>query len=235
MVALSLALEPSLTLDQPHIPLSKARRGNSYVPTHFSWNYRADPGRGLARSRPLIPFAHARENTVTNKIWQFNVRGALALLSLSLAVSCATQQQSPQASAPIYASPQSAPSTSMPVARQTHKNPSSAVRASYLADEYAGRRTASGERYDPNALTAASSTLPIGSTVMVTNPSTGHSVKVRINDRSTKAHGRSLDLSKRAAEEIGMTKQGVARVGVKRVESKPAPSEGSSASAPPNS
>jgi rare lipoprotein A (peptidoglycan hydrolase) len=172
---------------------------------------------------------------VTNRIWQFNVRGALALLSLSLAVSCATQQQSPQASAPIYASPQSAPSTSMSVAPQTHKNPSNAVKASYLADEYAGRRTASGERYDPNALTAASSTLPIGSTVMVTNPSTGHSVKVRINDRSTKAHGRSLDLSKRAAEEIGMTKQGVARVGVKRVESKPAPSEGSTASLPPKS
>jgi rare lipoprotein A len=123
----------------------------------------------------------------------------------------------------------------MPVARQTHKNPSNTTKASYLADAYDGRRTASGERYDPNALTAASSTLPMGSTVMVTNPSTGRSVKVRINDRSPKAHGRSLDLSKHAAEEIGMTKQGVARVGVKRVESKPAPSQGSSASVSPKS
>jgi peptidoglycan lytic transglycosylase len=172
---------------------------------------------------------------VTNRIWQFNVRVALAMMSLSFAVSCATQNELPQASAPIYASPQSAPSTSMPVARQTRPHPSNTTRASYLADAYDGRRTASGERYDPNALTAASSKLPIGSTVMVTNPSTGRSVKVRINDRVPNAHGRSLDLSKRAAEEIGITKQGVARVGVKRVESKPAPSEGSSASAPPNS
>jgi rare lipoprotein A len=172
---------------------------------------------------------------VTNKIWQFNVRGALALLSLSLAASCATQQQSPQASAPIYASPQSAPSTSVPVVRQTRPHPSNTTRASYLADAYDGRRTASGERYNPDALTAASSKLPIGSTVMVTNPTTGRSVKVRINDRAPNVRGRSLDLSKRAAEEIGMTKQGVARVSVKRVGSKPAPSEGSSASAPPKS
>jgi rare lipoprotein A len=225
-------LQPPLTLDQLRIYLSKARRGSSYVPSHFSWNYRLNPGRGLARSRPVVLFVRAPENTVTNKIWQFNVRGALMLLSLSLAVSCATQQ-SPQASAPITASPESAPST--PVAQHVRPHPSNTTRASYLADAYDGRRTASGERYNPNALTAASSKLPIGSTVMVTNPSTGRSVKVRINDRAPNVRGRSLDLSKRAAEEIGITKQGVAKVNVRHVESKPEPSEGSSSSAPPNS
>jgi rare lipoprotein A len=172
---------------------------------------------------------------VTTRIWQFNVRAALALLSLSLAVSCATQNESPQASAPIYASPAPAPSISTSKARQVRPHPSNTARASYQGDTYAGHRTASGDRYDPNAFTAASSTLPIGSSVVVTNPSTGRSVRVRINDRGPNVHGRSLDLSKHAAEEIGMTKQGVARVGVKRVESKPAPSEGSSASAPPKS
>jgi len=66
-------------------------------------------------------------------------------------------------------------------------------------------------------------------------------VKVRINDRGPNVHGRSLDLSKRAAEEIGMTKKGVARVSVKRVDSKPSSGEapgspeGSSAPAPPRS
>lgn len=167
---------------------------------------------------------------MTNKTWQFNILGALALLSLSLAVSCATQNELPQASAPIAASPES--HSSMPVARQ---KPSNTTKASYLADRYDGRRTASGERYDPNALTAASSKLPIGSIVMVTNPTTGRSVKVRINDRAPNVHGRSLDLSKRAAEEIGLTKQGVARVSVKHVESKPESPEDSSSTAPPKS
>jgi rare lipoprotein A len=66
---------------------------------------------------------------------------------------------------------------------------------------------------------------------------------VRINDRGPNVHGRSLDLSKRAAEEIGMTKKGVARVSVKRVDSKPAGGEAptpnspesSSSTAPPKS
>jgi peptidoglycan lytic transglycosylase len=162
----------------------------------------------------------------------------LALMSLSLVVSCAPQSE--------LAQPPPTPSAVGPrpllqSAPETRAHPSKATRASYQGDAYAGHRTASGERYDPNALTAASSTLPIGTSVIVTNPATGHSVKVRINDRGPNVHGRSLDLSKRAAEEIGITKQGVARVTVKRVESKPAGGEApdspeSSASvAPPKS
>ena len=152
-------------------------------------------------------------------------------MSLSLAVSCTTQPELTQPLAPsaVAASPP------MPEVSQTHTHPSKAVRASYQGDAYAGHRTASGERYDPNALTAASSTLPIGSSVMVTNPETGRSVKVRINDRGPNAHGRSLDLSKRAAEEIGMTKQGVARVSVKRINSKTAGGEAPAANSPESS
>jgi rare lipoprotein A len=153
--------------------------------------------------------------------WRLYVRGMLALASLSLAVSCATQQESPQSSLPQSAQAPPAVALSRPTAPRSRAKPSNPVRVSYEADANSGHRTASGERYDPNALTAASRTLPIGSSVLVTNPSTGRSVRVRINDRSGRARGRSLDLSKRAAEEIGMTKKGVTRVDVKRVDSKP--------------
>jgi|ERR1700730_3783344 rare lipoprotein A len=168
------------------------------------------------------------------------ILGALTLISLSLAVSCATpaQQELPQPSSPRLGWETPAPSFSVPVAPRASAKPSRAVRATYQGDAYAGSRTASGEPYDPDALTAASRSLPIGSSVMVTNPATGRSVKVRINDRGGPGvHGRGLDLSKRAAEEIGMTKKGVARVRVKRVSSNRAKSEppnsaGSSSSAP---
>ncbi|MGO9604512.1 MAG: septal ring lytic transglycosylase RlpA family protein [Candidatus Binataceae bacterium] len=113
------------------------------------------------------------------------------------------------------------------------------VRASYQGNAQAGHLTASGERYDPSDLTAASRTLPIGSLVIVTNPTTGRSVKVRINDRGPYAGSRSLDLSKRAAEKIGLTDKGIARVEVKRVDSKPKtrqpPSSAEDSSSIPNS
>ena len=159
---------------------------------------------------------------MTTNNFRFTLRGVLALMSLSLAVSCSTQPEPVQ---PSLAPSTVAPPPPMPSASQSHAHSSKAARASYQGDAYAGHRTASGEPYDPNALTAASRTLPIGSSVMVTNHATGRSVKVRINDRGPNVHGRSLDLSKRAAEEIGMTKQGVARVSVKRVDSKPAGGE----------
>lgn len=86
-----------------------------------------------------------------------------------------------------------------------------------MGDAQVGHRTASGEIYDPNELTAASRTLPLGSKVIVTNPATGRSVQVRINDRGPYVRGRNLDLSKRAADEIGLTDKGVGRVKIKRV------------------
>ncbi|MGC1190035.1 MAG: septal ring lytic transglycosylase RlpA family protein, partial [Candidatus Binatus sp.] len=96
-------------------------------------------------------------------------------------------------------------------------------------DRTAGHLTASGEPYDPDDLTAASKTLPIGSTVLVTNPTTGKSVKVRINDRGPHVRGRSLDLSTRAAKEIGIADKGVARVKVNRIDSKQAKSKSTDA------
>jgi rare lipoprotein A (peptidoglycan hydrolase) len=86
--------------------------------------------------------------------------------------------------------------------------------ASWYGPGFAGRRTSSGETYNPEALTAASKTLPLGSRVRVMNPDTGKSVVVRINDRGPFVRGRSLDLSHGAAQRIGLTGKGVGRVQV---------------------
>jgi rare lipoprotein A len=84
--------------------------------------------------------------------------------------------------------------------------------ASWYGPGFNGHRTTTGERFNQNSMTAASKTLPLGSHVVVTNPRNGRSVEVRINDRGPHVHGRTLDLSKRAAQKLGITKNGVARV-----------------------
>ena len=87
--------------------------------------------------------------------------------------------------------------------------------ASYYADKFAGRPTASGTPYRPSKLTAAHNTLPFGTKIRVTNPRTGRSVKVTVNDRGPHVKGRIVDLSKRAAHKIGLTEAGVAPVQLK--------------------
>jgi rare lipoprotein A len=72
--------------------------------------------------------------------------------------------------------------------------------------------TASGERFDKRALTAAHRTLPFGTRVRVTHAASGRSVIVRINDRGPFKAGRVVDLSQAAAEQIGITGAGLARV-----------------------
>ena len=84
--------------------------------------------------------------------------------------------------------------------------------ASYYGDELAGRPTASGETFDPDNLTAAHRTLPLGTRLRVTNTRNGESVVVRVNDRGPFAKRRVLDLSKGAAKQIGMLRSGTARV-----------------------
>lgn len=88
--------------------------------------------------------------------------------------------------------------------------------ASYYGRELAGNRTASGERFNPTDLTAAHRTLPLGSKVRVTNPRTGDSVIVRINDRGPFHSNRLIDLSEAAARQIGIraTGSGVVEIAV---------------------
>lgn len=87
-------------------------------------------------------------------------------------------------------------------------------KASYYADKFEGRTTASGELYDPEALTAAHPHLPFGTRVKVTriDVESTPSVEVRINDRGPFADDRIIDLSKAAAKKIGMLQEGVVEV-----------------------
>jgi rare lipoprotein A len=90
--------------------------------------------------------------------------------------------------------------------------------ASYYADRLQGRRTASGERYDREDLTAAHRLLPFGAVVQVTNLENGRSVRVRINDRGPYVRGRLIDLSYAAARQLDMLRRGVVKVRVVRQE-----------------
>jgi rare lipoprotein A len=75
-----------------------------------------------------------------------------------------------------------------------------------------GRKTANGERFNPNGYTAAHRSLPFGTKVLVTNLHNGRSVIVRINDRGPFARGRVIDLSYGAAQVVGLTASGTAKV-----------------------
>lgn len=86
--------------------------------------------------------------------------------------------------------------------------------ASYYHDRYQGQRTASGEPYNAQALTAAHRRLPFDTRVRVTNLENGRQVTVRINDRGPFTEGRVIDLSRRAAKRLGMIKAGTAPVRV---------------------
>jgi rare lipoprotein A len=85
--------------------------------------------------------------------------------------------------------------------------------ASYYSDRLAGHRTASGERYDPGAFTAAHRTLRFG-TLAIVGGADGRSVVVRITDRGPFVDGRIIDLSRRAAESLGMIRAGTLEVKV---------------------
>lgn len=84
--------------------------------------------------------------------------------------------------------------------------------ASWYGGQFHGRKTANGERYDMNELTAAHKTLPFGTKVRVTNERNGKAVVVRINDRGPFVGRRVIDLSRGAAQAVGMISQGVAKV-----------------------
>ena len=90
-------------------------------------------------------------------------------------------------------------------------------KASYYADKFEGRKTASGEIYRGNELTAAHPTLPFGTTVKVTNQHNQKFINVRINDRGPFVSSRIIDLSKSAAEELDFINLGVVDVSIEIV------------------
>lgn len=126
-------------------------------------------------------------------------RVTLLLLALGVAACSTTPPPAPPAPAP-------APVAEQPSFTQTGV-------ASWYGRDHQGKTTAQGERFDANKLTAAHRTLPLDTTVRVTNLANRKSVKVRINDRGPYAAGRVIDLSARAARELGID-DGIARVRV---------------------
>ncbi len=96
--------------------------------------------------------------------------------------------------------------------------------ASWYGPNFHGKKTANGEVFDQNAMTAAHPTLPLPSVVRVTNLGTGKQILVRVNDRGPFVDSRMIDLSKRAASELGYKAQGTAKVRVEYVG--PAPLKG---------
>jgi rare lipoprotein A len=100
--------------------------------------------------------------------------------------------------------------------------------ASVYSADLEGQLTASGQRYDGSRLTAAHRTLPLGTLIRVTDPATGRTVSVRVNDRWGGGPGRVVNLSRRAAEELGLGSFGqltvrvdVEKLGDGRIESPP--------------
>ena len=89
--------------------------------------------------------------------------------------------------------------------------------ASWYGPGFNGKKSASGERFNQNAMTAAHKTLPFGTKLKVTNQKTGKSVTVKINDRGPYHGGRIIDLSKAAASQLGIVNAGTGKVCLTKV------------------
>jgi len=122
------------------------------------------------------------------------------------------------ACAQVERAPEPAPATPAPIVPPAPEPPSSGDtaistqqrgRISMYGNDFAGRKTASGETFDPSALTMAHRTLPFGTRVRVTNLDNQRSVEVVVNDRGPFVAGRIADLSEAAARRIGMVAKGV--------------------------
>jgi rare lipoprotein A len=127
-----------------------------------------------------------------NSCLSSTTRLALTVLLPLLSVACSANRR-----------PNALPTAHAPLQRGT---------ASWYGPSFQGRRTANGERYDMNRLTAAHPSLPFGTLLEVKNVSNGRSVTVRVNDRGPFSRKRILDLSYAAAKEIGAVRPGTATV-----------------------
>ena len=132
---------------------------------------------------------------------------------LTLLVSCGGAQR-PTDLPPVEARPATTSAEAAPAARtQNGTAPDQVGLATWYGAALAGHRTSSGERFDPSALTAAHRKLPLGTWVEVRSVDTGRTVRGRINDRGPWGDDRRIiDLSRAAADQLGMRRHGVFRV-----------------------
>ena len=105
----------------------------------------------------------------------------------------------------------SSPAAQQSSAKAAAAGPST-VKASFYSNKFNGRVTASKQRFDNNALTAAHRELPLGTRVKLTNPANNRSVVVRINDRGPFVTGRDISVTRRAARALGFTRGGLAEL-----------------------
>jgi rare lipoprotein A len=134
----------------------------------------------------------------------------MALLGAFLLSGAACRHEPAAATAAMTSPPPSVPALGKPAFSHDERG-----KATYYANSLAGRRTASGERYNPKAFTAAHKTLAFGTMVKVVRVDDGREVTVRINDRGPFAgDDRVIDLSRAAAEQLGMIRDGVVPVRV---------------------
>jgi rare lipoprotein A len=124
---------------------------------------------------------------------------------------CAHRTEAPPPRAAQPAAPASAPAKREPPWEQVGE-------ATWYGAKLAGHRTADGERFDPRQMTAAHRTLPFGTWVEVTRVDNGMHVRVRITDRGPWGHPeRIIDLSRAAADRLGMRRRGMTRVSLRVV------------------
>jgi rare lipoprotein A (peptidoglycan hydrolase) len=150
------------------------------------------------------------------------LRAALALAVVG--VGCGTQQSGTQQSQQRETQQSGRRSYSSESHRSSLSEPLPAHQvgvASWYGPGFYGHRTATGEVYQGSGMTAASTTLPLGSKAIVTNLDNGRSVMVRVNDCGPYVGGRSIDLSHRAAQRLGVTRPGTAPVAIHVVDVPP--------------
>ena len=151
------------------------------------------------------------------------VRAALALGLISLLAACASVGGGGASEVPVVKDPAPIVSGTMRAYQvrgrwytpKEQPGYDETGMASWYGDAFNGRPTSTGERFDMHALTAAHKTLPLPGLAEVTNLENGRRVVVRINDRGPFVDSRIIDLSRGAADELGMLSQGVGRVRVR--------------------
>ncbi len=165
--------------------------------------------------RDLADFSHTRTAMLSVESWQRIPNATAAALAALTLSACSAGK--PPAAEPLRATP--APQATLPVkaaAEQTPPPPRPALTqkglCSWYGDAFHGRRTANGEYFDREAMTAAHRTLPFDTKIRVRDLASGRSVDVRVNDRGPYVRERILDISRAAAIRLGILEKGVAEV-----------------------
>jgi rare lipoprotein A len=175
----------------------------------------------VAGGLALIALVASWQSTPAAPNWVAREPAQQAMTAATQSVNVATKGSRLELAAPVVAMTDSEPKlrlaalTPDAISRDSEPDePAVKGKATYgLASYYwKGRKTASGERFDADALTAAHRTLPFGTRVRVTSLATGRSVTVRINDRGPFIRGRTVDISRAAAQSLGMIDRGVTKV-----------------------